>query len=395
MPSSRNRVSVGVWAKPPKVSGTPKPASSMRMMRMLGASCGRRSGSTRRLWTDSWSVGPALLADGVDGNGSTEPSSGVAAKAGSESNAIDRDRIVFMERRDVIRKPRSVLRQRRFLVRQAAVIDVEVWIEDRLALFSDEGRLSLDPLAGLLLFGVSEQARLQITSDVRMLVGHIGGFAWVFSQVEQLGLARQQGDLDQLPVAFADRAAEGFNVDQDVLMRRRLPVGQYRPDVLAVHWMIRAAYTAGKGQQSGHNVHHMNRLVHHGGLEFSGPVGEGGHADATFVQTALAAAQFTVKSRSLGRLINAAFLVLALFFALRTASEQAGGRAAVVAREEDERVVADALLIERGNDAAHLVVEAGDHGAIGAALLILDVGVAIQVFLRHLIRCVRRQRGEV
>ena len=70
--------SVGVWAKPPKVSGVPKPASSMSTMSTLGAPW-QALGSTRRLWTDSCSVGPALLADGGVGNGRTEPSLGVAA----------------------------------------------------------------------------------------------------------------------------------------------------------------------------------------------------------------------------------------------------------------------------------------------------------------------------
>ena len=38
---------------------------------MFGASLGRRRGSTRCLYTESCIVRPAMLADGVGGNGST------------------------------------------------------------------------------------------------------------------------------------------------------------------------------------------------------------------------------------------------------------------------------------------------------------------------------------
>ena len=77
------------------------------------------------------------------------------------------------------------------------------------------------------------------------------------------------------------------------------------------------------------------------------------------------------------------------------AGEHGVARAAVVAVEDDERVVAHALLVERGDDAADLVVEAGDHAGISAARGVLDVLVAVDVFLRRLIRRVRGVEGEI
>ena len=56
----------------------PKPTSSIRMMRMLGALSRKSSGCARRLWIESCNLGAARLADGTGGNGSTEPSVGVA-----------------------------------------------------------------------------------------------------------------------------------------------------------------------------------------------------------------------------------------------------------------------------------------------------------------------------
>ena len=45
---------------------------------------------------------------------------------------------------------------RGLFVRQAAVVDIEVGIEDRVALSADEGRLRLNSLARLLLLRVSQ-----------------------------------------------------------------------------------------------------------------------------------------------------------------------------------------------------------------------------------------------
>ena len=70
-------------------------------------------------------------------------------------------------------------------------------------------------------------------------------------------------------------------------------------------------------------------------------------------------------------------------------------RAAVVAREEDDRVVAQPLLFECGDNAADLLVERRDHARVGPPLLILDRGVTVAVLLGHLIGRVGGQRGEV
>ena len=77
------------------------------------------------------------------------------------------------------------------------------------------------------------------------------------------------------------------------------------------------------------------------------------------------------------------------------AGEHRVPRAAVVAVENDERVVAHPLLVERGDDAADLVVKAGDHAGVSAARGVVDVRVAVDVFLRRLIRRVRGVEGEI
>ena len=109
-----------------------------------------------------------------------------------------------------------------FLVRQAAVIDIEIRVENRATLGAQKRGLGLDPLAGSLLSRIAQQAGLQIIDDVRVLVRHIVLLARVPGEVEQLHLAGKQRHLEELPVTFADGAAEGLDVDQDVLVRRRL-----------------------------------------------------------------------------------------------------------------------------------------------------------------------------
>ena len=86
-------------------------------------------------------------------------------------------------------------------MRHAAVVDIEIWVEDRLALSAEEGGLRLDPQARLLLPGISLQPRRQIVHDLGKLIGDIVLLARILRQIEQFGASRQQRDLDQLPIA--------------------------------------------------------------------------------------------------------------------------------------------------------------------------------------------------
>ena len=62
-------------------------------MRMFGASFGSRCGCAGHFMVESWRRGLATLSDiGVGGNGSTEPSSGVAAETGMQRIAVSNRR---------------------------------------------------------------------------------------------------------------------------------------------------------------------------------------------------------------------------------------------------------------------------------------------------------------
>ena len=104
------------------------------------------------------------------------------------------------------------------------------------------------------------------------------------------------------------------------------------------------------------------------GFSLRRPVDEGRHAHAALVQRAFAAAQVAVGRRRLLAEPDAAAL-LSLLLGARARGEQRARGAAIVAGEDDQRVVAQALLLQRRDDPADLIVERGDHRGIGAPLL--------------------------
>ena len=70
----------------------------------------------------------------------------------------------------------------------------------------------------------------------------------------------------------------------------------------------------------------------------------------------------------------------ALLRGVRAAREHRAARPAVVAAEDDQRVLAQPALLQRGDDPPDLVVERRDHRRVGAARRVLDRGrVAVLV----------------
>jgi hypothetical protein len=84
-----------------------------------------------------------------------------------------------------------------------------------------------------------------------------------------------------------------------------------------------------------------------------------------------------------------------LRLALGAAGEQTAEGAAVVAGKDDQRLVPQLLFLQRGHDAPDLVIQGGDHGRIGAPLLVFDRFVAVEVFLRRLVGRMRCKRSEI
>ena len=72
----------------------------------------------------------------------------------------------------------------------------------------------------------------------------------------------------------------------------------------------------------------------------------------------------------------------------------AGGRAAVVAREEEQCILAESLPVDRRDDLADGLVQRGEHAGVGPPRL-GQVGVRRLVTLGHLVRGVDGVEGHV
>lgn len=70
-------------------------------------------------------------------------------------------------------------------------------------------------------------------------------------------------------------------------------------------------------------------------------------------------------------------------------------RRAVVADEEDERLLGEAVLFQHAGDAAHAVVHGAEHGERGASALRHGAGEALHVACGRIERCVRCPKGDV
>ena len=170
-------------------------------------------------------------------------------------------------------------------------------------------------------------------------------------------------EFQQFPVAGADRAgrrrapraAAGAEVAGEMPEERiaaplRLAAAGEQAEVArAVERIAGVGFRAGEFEERRIEIHAVDRLVADGaGRDTAGPAEDVRHADAAFVEHALAAAQRCVVG-------DAAALDA---FALVAAD------AAVVAGEDHERVVAELEFVEHGQHAADAFVHAGDHGGI-------------------------------
>jgi hypothetical protein len=139
---------------------------------------------------------------------------------------------------------RSWPRKLGLLMRQSAIVDIKVRIEDRLSLGAGKGRLGLDPFAWLLLFRIGEKPRFEILHDVRVISGHFSRLAGVRGEVKKLRLAGEQRDLDEFPVALANRTSEGLHIDLHVFVGARLSFSESFLAVLADERMVGTAVAA-------------------------------------------------------------------------------------------------------------------------------------------------------
>jgi hypothetical protein len=99
------------------------------------------------------------------------------------------------------------------------------------------GDVACPDRTALHLLGLGGEPRFQVAHDLRKLVCALSGSPDPLRD-RKLGLSRKQRDLDWRPVAFADGSAEGFDIDQDVLMGGGLNCCQCRPDSFTIEGTV-------------------------------------------------------------------------------------------------------------------------------------------------------------
>src|SRR5690242_8705754 len=133
--------------------------------------------------------------------------------------------------------------------------------------------------------------------------------------------------------------------------------------------MVRTAMSPGQSKQCGHDIDYADRLIDDRRLQLGWPVEDGGASHSTFVKRSLATAKFSVRGwRFLAKFYATTFL--AFFWRSCAGRKQSIYGAAVIAGENNQRIVEHVFLFQRRDDPSNLRVERGDHGRVGVALLI-------------------------
>src|SRR5262245_51964819 len=129
------------------------------------------------------------------------------------------------------------------------------------------------------------RALLQRRNDRRVLSCYVVLLRRVLRDVVELHQRRQRGAPYQLPVALADRSAEGFDVVHDLGSRRWFALGDRAPNIEAVEWLTPRGRGAGQPSQCWIHVNDMNHFLHSSARrDVTWPVGERYHARATFIE---------------------------------------------------------------------------------------------------------------
>ena len=216
MPSSRSRVSVGVWISPPKVSACPKPTSSSRMMRTFGASL------RQPLRFDAALVLRFLQGRAGDAgrrrrrerqHGTVVRSGSVRASAQAVRMRRQEERVWFSRfwfRRHCNKWDRDLpadhfFGSTGFSCGRPPSSMSKSGSKTVLPCSPTKAGWALIHSLGFCCLGVGQQARFQIADDLRILLGDVCRFAGILGEIEEFGLAGQQRDLHELPVALADR----------------------------------------------------------------------------------------------------------------------------------------------------------------------------------------------
>ena len=244
------------------------------------------------------------------------------------------------------------------------------WRQSRRGFLGHDGR----QLAAVAAIAVAVQQGAQLLHHLGVLRADIRHFGRIFLHVVKLGLelagARLAGTqldlahrhaLDPLPRPFADGKDTVRAVDEQVVARgcralRAEKGGQRIEAVLRSRGGGRQRL-AHECRRGGQDVGHADHVIAHcAGGDLGRPAGDEGHLEAALPHVVFAAAQSGVHLQP-------------CFEGLRLHAVARGGEdAAVVAAENDQRVLRQAFFVQRLQHAAHAAVQLLDPVAVGSGL---------------------------
>src|SRR5262249_20743036 len=148
-------------------------------------------------------------------------------------------------------------------------------------------------------------------------------------------------------------------------------LGDRGPHVHSVERLVLAELSTGNAGKGRVHIGHVDHAIDRPRLDLAWPIGKGRYPGAAFEERSLAVAIRTVVSgKRSGH--------------FRISGEHCIDYAAIVALEDDKRVVAHAPLFERRYSVTDLIVHARDHGRVFSPVVIGNVTVEIDIFLRRL-----------
>lgn len=188
----------------------------------------------------------------------------------------------------------------------------------------------------------------------------------------------------EFPVSFANRALSHPAPREELMRRVFFLAGEVREEVHAIEIAsIRDGSDFHRRRCNIERTHWM--LIHLPAGNGAGPGDEKRHVHAALGEHTFFAIQ---------RRVQAAVPTAGIAFERRVGLVDFE-RSAVVADEEDERLLGEAVLFQHAGDAAHAIVHGAKHGERGASALRHGAGEALHVTRRCIERRVRCTKGDV
>ena len=172
-------------------------------------------------------------------------------------------------------------------------------------------------------------------------------------------------------------------LEDRLALQRRCFAEHERKQAFAVEDLARLGGT-GEFEECREEIDVRRRRAERGARgDLAGPTDDEGYADTAFIEAAFAATERGVVGDAPAVLVVRSFRLLVFAFCARFTDQAVGpvvaADAAVIAREDEHRIVRELKLLELGHHAAHALVHARDHRRVHRTIMPADAGLALEL----------------